>query len=200
MIIVKTKNGDVFVNEKEALTVMHNRRCGIVSVRYAGKDVPDFRILDVEGVIYTNEAQPTKWMTEGSQIEKMREQLKKNHDELCRLAAANRNLLEERDELKEQLARLKNRSEITKAVAAYKNDRLVDTLAKEIERLDIEENGQKKGHATRFLNAAKAQDIDTVGQLLTFGRARLEGCRNISRITTNWVSKALDSLYGIKGW
>ena len=199
MIIIKTNNGDVFVNEKETQIVQHSKADKCVVIR-SHKEGPNCVFQNVEGIIYTNEAQPTQWMDEGSQIEKMREQLKKNHDELCRLADANRNLLEERDELKELLAPLKNRSEITKAVAAYKNDRLVDTLAKEIERLDIEENGQKKGHATRFLNAAKAQDIDTVGQLLTFGRARLEGCRNISRITTNWVSKALDSLYGIKGW
>jgi DNA-directed RNA polymerase alpha subunit len=58
----------------------------------------------------------------------------------------------------------------------------------------------KKGLGFRFLNVAKANDIDTVGDLLNMGRARFEKLRNMGKNCVEEVSQALENLYGIKQW
>ena len=99
-----------------------------------------------------------------------------------------------------------------KAASDYANDRLVDKVYHEIDRLDIQEREenkknypgcggrQKAGNAMRFMNVAKEHDIETVGQLLEVGRARFERFKNIGRLCADRISEALDNLYGIKSW
>ena len=70
MIIIKTKKGDVFVNEKETQIVQHDRENEWVVIR-SHKEGPNCVVRDVEGIIYTNEAQPTQWMDEGSEVERL---------------------------------------------------------------------------------------------------------------------------------
>lgn len=70
MIIVKTKNGDRFINDK-AVTMVEHIRDKAVANAYGDKGV-FFHIEDVEGIIYTNDAQPTSWQDEGSALEKAR--------------------------------------------------------------------------------------------------------------------------------
>lgn len=74
MIIIKTNNGDVFVNEKTTHIVEHNRENKTVVIRN-----PQYKmnstIHDVEGIIYANDAQPTSWKDEGSEIQRLRESL-----------------------------------------------------------------------------------------------------------------------------
>ena len=78
----------------------------------------------------------------------------------------------------------------------------------EKERLEKEEKRkqdpygrvQKSGHAVRFLNAVKAADIETVGQLLALGRRGAEDIRNSGRKCVDLAAKALENLYGIKDW
>lgn len=61
-------------------------------------------------------------------------------------------------------------------------------------------NVQKKGHAVRFLNAARLADIETVGQLIAYGKADFIKVRNMGRNCADYVSMALKNLYGIEKW
>ena len=205
MIIVKTKNGDRFINDKAVTMVEHIRDKAVVDA-YGDKGVW-FHVEDVEAVIYTNDAQPMHWKDEGSEIER----LKKTNEELSEWGGRMRDeylkMEQERDELKERLAQLE-----PKPVSEYANDRLTDKVFHEIDRLDVlerEENRlkhpnwgviQKRGNAIRFMNVAKEHDIETVWQLLEVGRARFEQFRNMGRLCANRISEALDNLYGIKSW
>lgn len=71
MIIIKTTNGDVFVNEKPTHIVQHDRQNKTVVIR-SPKEGLNCNIRDVEGIIYTNDAQPISWQDEGSALEKAR--------------------------------------------------------------------------------------------------------------------------------
>ena len=80
MIIVKTKNGDRFVNDKAVTMVEHDREKAVVNAY--GDNGVFFHIENVEGVIYTNDVQPTSWTDEGSEIKRAMERL----DELKELS------------------------------------------------------------------------------------------------------------------
>jgi molecular chaperone GrpE (heat shock protein) len=205
MIIVKTKNGDRFINDKAFRTVEHYKEKAVVNAY--GDEGVFFHTEDVEEIIYNNDAQPINWKDEGSEIER----LKKTNSELCEWGGRMRDgylkMEQERDELKERLAQLE-----PKPVSEYANDRLIDKVYHEMDRLDVlerEENRlkhpnwgviQKRGNAVRFMNVAKEHDIETVGQLLEVGRARFEQFRNMGRLCADRISEALDNLYGIKSW
>ena len=73
MIIVKTKNGDRFINDKAVTMVEHDREKAVVDA-YCDEGV-FFHIEDVEGIIYTNDAQPIAWKDEGSEIERLNKKL-----------------------------------------------------------------------------------------------------------------------------
>ena len=83
MIIVKTKNGDRFINDKAVTMVEHDREKALVNV-YGDKGVY-FYIEDVEDVIYTNDAQPTSWKDEGSEIQRLKVIIEKKEKELSKL-------------------------------------------------------------------------------------------------------------------
>ena len=212
MIIVKTKNGDRFINDKAVTMVEHDRENAVVNAY--GDNGVFFHIEDVESVHYTNEVQPTSWKDEGSEVQHLRKSLeeqselrRKLYDEYLKVQDEYLKIGRERDELKERLAQIE-----TKPVADYENDRLIDTVYNEIDRLDIQEREenkkkhpnwgvrQKRGNAIRFMNVAKECDIETVGQLIEFGRARFERTRNMGRRCADRVSEALNNLYGIKSW
>ena len=57
MIIVKTKNGGRFINDKAVTMVEHDRENAVVNA-YGDKGAYH-HIEDVEGIIYTNDTQPT---------------------------------------------------------------------------------------------------------------------------------------------
>lgn len=69
MIIVKTKNGDHFINEKSTTEVWHDREKGTI-MYYAHNGMTN-KIENVEGVLYTYDAQPTSWKVEGSEIQRL---------------------------------------------------------------------------------------------------------------------------------
>ena len=79
MIIVKTKNGDRFINDKAVTMVEHDREKAVVNA-YGDKGV-FFHIEDVEGIIYTNDAQPTSWKDEGSEIQRLKATIEKKDKE-----------------------------------------------------------------------------------------------------------------------
>ena len=95
--------------------------------------------------------------------------------------------------------------------ADYENDKLM-VVYDEIDRMEIAEREQqkrehpnwrsvqKKGNGVRFLNIAKANDIETVGQLLKVGRVHFEQLRNMGPYCAAKVSEALKNLYGIETW
>jgi len=95
--------------------------------------------------------------------------------------------------------------------AEYESEKVM-VVYEEIDRLDIIERDeqkrkhpgwghyQKSGNGVRFLNACKANDIETIGQLLTFGRVRFEETRNMGRMCCDVITKALTNLYGIEKW
>jgi len=87
MIIVKTKNGDSFINDKAVTMVDHDREYAAVTVyRDGDKDGASYVIEDVESIIYTNDAQPTEWKEDGSEIQRLKAEIvkeKKEYSQLC---------------------------------------------------------------------------------------------------------------------
>jgi predicted thioredoxin/glutaredoxin len=85
MIIVKRTAGDVFINEKTVQSVMHDKQSKSVLIKdVEGK--PSDAFYEVEFVGYTNDAQPTQWMDEGSEIQRLKseyEKLKKEFSQSC---------------------------------------------------------------------------------------------------------------------
>ena len=79
MIIVKTKNGDRFINDKAVTMVEHDREKAVVNA--SGANGVYFHIEDVEGIIYTNDAQPTSWKDEGSEIQRLKATIEKKDKE-----------------------------------------------------------------------------------------------------------------------
>ena len=84
MIIVKTENGDHFINEKAVIKVEHNKERATVTC-YADKGIYSY-MENVEQVVYTSDAQPTEWKDEGSEIQRLKAELekkKKEYSQLC---------------------------------------------------------------------------------------------------------------------
>ena len=84
MIIVKTKNGDHFINDKAVIKVEHNKERATVTC-YADKGIYS-HIENVEQVVYTSDAQPVEWKDEGSEIQRLKTELekkKKEYSQLC---------------------------------------------------------------------------------------------------------------------
>ena len=79
MIIVKTKNGDRFINDKAVTMVEHDRERA--AVKAYGDNGVFFHIEDVEGIIYTNDAQPTSWKDEGSEVQRLKATIEKKDKE-----------------------------------------------------------------------------------------------------------------------
>ena len=79
MIIVKTKNGDRFINDKAVTMVEHDREKAVVNAY--GEKGAYHHIEDVEGIIYTNDAQPTSWKDEGSEIQRLKATIEKKDKE-----------------------------------------------------------------------------------------------------------------------
>jgi hypothetical protein len=79
MIIVKTNNGNRFINEAETLQINHIRDKAQVEVwpsRWGNQQQqPQYYIIEhVESVIYTT--QETKWKDEGSELETLKKRLR----------------------------------------------------------------------------------------------------------------------------
>jgi hydroxymethylpyrimidine pyrophosphatase-like HAD family hydrolase len=93
----------------------------------------------------------------------------------------------------------------------YENESIF-VVSKEIDKIDIQEreekkkttsgrvNYQKNGYEIRFLNACKANGIETVGQLIAFGSKFFEESRNFGKKCCDILSQALNNLYGIEKW
>lgn len=85
MIIVKTTNGDEFINDATVNRVAHNRDTHTVTIHKGTVGTfqyAEHTIEHVEGVIYTNEAQATQWQDEGSLIKKLQDIIYRQKHEL----------------------------------------------------------------------------------------------------------------------
>jgi DNA repair ATPase RecN len=108
MIIVKTTNGDCFINEVETLQVNHIRDNALVEVwpsRWCNQQLQSqyYIIENVESVIYTT--QETKWKDEGSELET----LKKRFREINQLVDKYRKKETENILLEDKIARLQEK-------------------------------------------------------------------------------------------
>ena len=83
MIIVKTKNGANFINEKEVEEVQYNREKATV-YRY-DRNGNSSHQDGVESVLYYSDAQPVKWKAEGSEVMQLIDKLEKVTDEKDRI-------------------------------------------------------------------------------------------------------------------
>ena len=85
MIIIKTTNGDQFINDATVNRVAHNRNTHTVTIHKGTVGTfqyAEHTIEHVEGVIYTNEAQATQWQDEGSLIKKLQDIIDQQKHEL----------------------------------------------------------------------------------------------------------------------
>lgn len=85
MIIIKTTNGDQFINDATVNRVAHNRDTHTVTIHKGTVGTfqyAEHTIEHVEGVIYTNEAQATQWQDEGSLIKKLQDIIDQQKHEL----------------------------------------------------------------------------------------------------------------------
>lgn len=132
MIIVKTKNGNSFINDKAVTLVRHNKEKATVSYFCAESGI-DGDINDVECVIYNNEAQPISWKDEGSEIQRLKATIEKKDKEYDQMLEYSRFMREwffiyqnAFDDIKNAVLRSKNGSKCEDSVI----DALIDAAEK----------------------------------------------------------------------
>lgn len=79
MIIVKTTNGDVFINEKETKILEHLK--DKKKVKLTSYD-STYSIKDVELVRYVSEMQPMEWVDEGSEVKELKSTIESKDKEI----------------------------------------------------------------------------------------------------------------------
>ena len=193
MIIVKTKNGDRFINDKSVTMVEHDREKAVVNA-YGDKGV-FFHIEDVEGIIYTNDAQPTSWKDEGSEIQRLMKSLdeqrewgKKMRDEYLKIE-------QERDELKERVAQLEPKADPDR----WWPDN-VDSAPVAVILSHVGYESYDPGYEVRLGKIFENNNIKTVGDLLRIGRRNFKKYRSVGGGSISRIDNALEMLYDIKGW
>ncbi len=193
MIIVKTKNGDHFINEKAVTEVTHDREHATAS--YYGANGCFNNIADVEGIIYTNDAQPTSWTDEGSEIQRLEKALEEHKEWSNKLRDEHLQLMQERDELRAQLAKLKPKEDPDR----WWPDN-VEVAPIEVITGHIERSGYDPGYSVRLGKLFAANDIKKVGDLLRITRRQFKKYRSVGGGSLSRIDKALEELYDIKGW
>ena len=193
MIIVKTKNGDRFINDKAVTMVEHDKDKALVNV-YGDKGVYYF-IEDVEGIIYTNDAQPTSWKDEGSEIQRLMKSLDEQREWANKMRDEYLKIEQERDELKERLARLEPKATPDR----WWTDN-VDVTPVNVIIGHIEKKPRSLGYGVRLAKVFGAYDIKTVGDLLRNGRHRFITYNSVGKGSVTRIDDALEELYNIISW
>ena len=193
MIIVKTKNGDHFINEKAVTEVKHDREKAVVDCwgangYYSHHD-------DVEGVVYTNDAQPTSWTDEGSEIERLKKKLDEHMEWGGKLRDEYLKIEQERDELKERVAQLEPKADPDR----WWPDN-VDSAPVAVILSHVGYNGYDPGYEVRLGKIFESNNIKTVGDLLRIGRRDFRKYRSVGGGSISRIDNALETLYDIKGW
>ena len=187
MIIVKTKNGDRFINDKAVRMVEHDREKAEVNA--FGDEGWYSHIEDVESVLYTSDAQPTSWKDEGSEIQRLMKSLDEQRDWGNKMRDEYLKIEQERDELKERLAQLEPKADPDR----WWPDN-VDIAPVDLILFHIGNREYHTGYGVRLGKIFEMNNIKTVGDR-NFRKYRSVGGGSISRI-----DDALEDLYNIKGW
>lgn len=199
MIIVKTNNGDRFINEAETLQVNHIKDKKQVEVwpsRWGDQQQqPQFYVIEhVEKVVYTNLAQSTEWSDEGSEIKKLKKKLDARLEWSNKLRDDYLKIELERDELKERLAKLE-----PVAKERWWADN-VDIAPASVIIGYIEKNGRSFGYGVRLTKVFENYDIKTVGDILRQGRHNFMKYDGVGGGSITRIDDALEELYNIKSW
>lgn len=193
MIIVKTKNGDRFINDKAVTMVEHDREKAVVNA-YGDKGVY-YHIEDVEGVIYTNDAQPTSWKDEGSEMQQLMKTLDEQMEWGDKMRDEYLKIEQERDELKERVAQLEPKA----APDRWWPDN-VDSAPVAVILSHVGYKGYDPGYGVRLGKIFESNNIKTVGDLLRVGRRNFRKYRSVGGGSIIRINNALEMLYDIKGW
>ena len=193
MIIIKTKNGDHFINEKAVTEVQHDREKAVVDCWGANGYYSHHE--DVEGIIYTNDAQPTSWKDEGSEIERLKKELDEQMEWADKMRYEHLQMMQERDELKERLAQLEPKADPDR----WWPDN-VDSAPISVIICRIGSMRHDTGYGVRLGKIFERNDIKTVGDLLRIGRRDFRKYGSVGSGSITRIDDALEDLYDIKGW
>ena len=188
-----TKNGDRFINDKAVIMVEHDREKAVVNAH--GDKGLYYHIEDVEGVIYTNDAQPTSWQDEGSEIQRVTKALSEQLDWGSKMRDEYRNLEQERDELKARLAQLEPKEASDRWWPDNVDIAPISTITRRISSMRYD-----PGYEVRLGKLFEIYNINTVGDLLRIGRRDFKKYRSIGTGSITRIDDALEDLYDIKGW
>ena len=193
MIIVKTKNGDRFINDKAFAMVEHVRDKAVVNAH--GEKGAYYHIEDVEGIIYTNDAQPMHWKDEGSDIQRMKKELDEQREWADKMRYEHLQMMQERDELKERLAQLEPKADPDR----WWPDN-VDSAPVVVILSHVGYDGYDPGYGVRLGKIFESNNIKTIGDLLRIGRRNFRKYRSVGGGSISRIDNALEMLYDIKGW
>jgi hypothetical protein len=199
MIIIKTANGDRFINEAETLQVSHVKDKAQVEVwpsRWGNQQqLPQYFIIEnVEAVIYTNASQATQWIDEGSEIAKLKESLNNRTEWSKKLRDDYLKIEQERDLLKERLSKLE-----PVAKERWWPDN-VDIAPASVIIGYIEKSRRSYGYGVRLTKVFENYDIKTVGDILRQGRHNFMRYEGVGGGSAARIDDALEELYDIKSW
>ena len=193
MIIVKTKNGDRFINDKAVTIVEHDREKAVVNAH--GEKGAYYHIEDVEGIIYTNDAQPTSWKDEGSEIQRLMKSLDEQREWGNKMRDEYLKIEQERDELKARVAQLEPKADPDR----WWPDN-VDSAPVNVIICHIGSKSWDPGYGVRLEKIFDSNNIKTVGDLLRIGRRNFRKYRSVGSGSIIRIDNALKTLYDIKGW
>ena len=193
MIIIKTKNGDHFINEKEVTEVQHDREKAEVNCYGANGYYSHHE--DVEGVVYTNDAQPTSWKDEGSEIARLKKSIDERMEWANKLRDEYFKIEHERDELKERVAQLEPKADPDR----WWPDN-VDRAPISVIICRIGSMRRGSGYSVRLGKIFERNNIKTVGDLLRIGRRDFRKYGSVGGGSITRIDDALEDLYDIKGW
>ena len=193
MIIVKTKNGDRFINDNAVTMVGHDKENAQVHVY--GHDGYLFQIKDVEGIIYANDAQPMHWEDGGSEIERLMKKLGEQREYGRKMRDEYLKIEQERDELKERVAQLEPKADPDR----WWPDN-VDSAPISVIICRIGSMWHDPGYGVRLGKIFESNNIKTVGDLLRIGRRNFRRYRSVGNGSISRIDDVLQMLYDIKGW
>lgn len=153
-----------------------------------------FHIEDVEGIIYTNNAQPTSWTDEGSEIQRLRESLDEQREWGNKMRDEYLKIEQERDELKERVAQLEPKADPDRWWPDNVDSAPISVIICRIGRR------YDPGYEVRLGKIFESNNIKTVGDLLRIGRRDFRKYRSVGGGSISRIDDALEELYNIEGW
>ena len=188
MIIVNTKNGDRFINDKAVTMVEHDREKAVVNAY--GDDGVYYHIEYVEGIIYTNDTQPTSWKDEGSEIQRLMKSLNEQRDWGNKMRDEYLKIEQERDELKERVAQLEPKADPDRWWPDCVDSAPISVIICRTGRV----------YEVKLGKIFERNSIKTVGDLLRIGRRDFRKYGSVGGGSIRQIDNALETLYDIKGW